>query len=102
MGTLLNRYHNNLVIGYIAFEINNLQFQMTNFAGGMDFRTYENRLSYLLELIEKQRLRSIGEVAKRFECSNRTIKRMLNHLRAQGHDVHYDRLQKKFVIKKTG
>jgi DeoR/GlpR family transcriptional regulator of sugar metabolism len=66
----------------------------------MDFRTYENRLTYLLELIEKQRLRSISEVAKKFDCSNRTVKRMLNHLREQGHDICYDRLQKKFVLKK--
>ncbi|HVX00183.1 MAG TPA: HTH domain-containing protein [Candidatus Babeliaceae bacterium] len=68
----------------------------------MDFRTYENRLSYILELIEKQRLRSIGDVAKRFECSNRTVKRMLTHLREQGHDIQYDRLQKKFILKKSG
>jgi len=66
----------------------------------MDFRTYENRLSYILELIEKQRLRSIADVAKRFECSNRTVMRMINHLREQGHNIEYDRLQKKYLIKK--
>lgn len=68
----------------------------------MNFRTYETRLSYLLELIEKQRFRSIAELAARFECSNRTVKRMLAHLRDQGHEIRYDRLQKKFLIKKSG
>jgi len=67
----------------------------------MDFRTYENRLSYLLELIEKQRLRSISDVAKRFECSNRTVKRMITHLRESGHNIHYERLEKKYFIKKS-
>lgn len=68
----------------------------------MDFRTYEIRLAYILELVEKKRFRSISDVAHRFGCSNRTVKRMLNHLREQGHAIEYDRLQKKFVIKNPG
>jgi len=67
----------------------------------MDFRSYENRLKYLLELTEKQRFRSIRDVAEKFDCSSRTVKRMLNHLRDQGHDIQYDRLQKKFIIKNS-
>lgn len=66
----------------------------------MDYRTYQNRLAYLLELAERQRLRSVNEIAQRFDCSGRTVKRMLNHLREQGHDIQYDRLQKKFILKK--
>lgn len=65
----------------------------------MDFITYEKRLEYLMGLIEKKRLRSIVEVAQRFGCSTRTVKRMLNHLRDRGHDIQYDRLQKKYFIK---
>jgi len=65
----------------------------------MDFRSYEKRLDYILELITKNRFRSIADVAARFSCSTRTIKRMLNHLRDQGHDIRYDRLQKKYFIK---
>lgn len=66
----------------------------------MDYRSYEKRLEYVLELIEKNRFRSVEEVAKRFACSTRTVKRMLNHLREKGHDIRYDRLQKKYFIKK--
>jgi predicted DNA-binding transcriptional regulator YafY len=66
----------------------------------MDFRSYEKRLDYILELIQKNRLRSLQSVADKFDCSTRTIKRMLNHLRDRGHDIQYDRLQKKYFIKK--
>ena len=67
----------------------------------MDYRSYEKRLEYILELLSKNRFRSLEVTAKRFDCSTRTIKRMLNHLRDQGHDIHYDRLQKKYFIKKA-
>lgn len=67
----------------------------------MDYRSYEKRLEYVLELIEKNRFRSIEAVAVRFSCSTRSIKRMLNHLRDKGHLICYDRQQKKYFIKKT-
>ena len=68
----------------------------------MDYRSYEKRLEYTLELIGKNRFRSIEDVAKRFDCSTRTVKRMLNHLRDQGHPVIYDRRQRKYLLKKEG
>jgi predicted DNA-binding transcriptional regulator YafY len=64
----------------------------------MDYRSYEKRLTYVLELIMKGRLRSIEDVAGRFSCNVRTVKRMLNHLRDQGHDIKYDRKLKKYFI----
>jgi len=66
----------------------------------MDYRSYEKRLDYVLELITKNRFRSIEDTARRFSCSTRTIKRMLNHLRDKGYDIQYDRLEKKYFIKK--
>ena len=66
----------------------------------MDYRSYQKRLEYVLELIQKNRFLSIEATAKRFQCSTRSVKRMLNHLRDQGHDIHYDRQQKKYFIKK--
>jgi DeoR/GlpR family transcriptional regulator of sugar metabolism len=66
----------------------------------MDFLSYEKRLDYILDLIQKNRLRSLQALADKFDCSTRTIKRMLNHLRNKGHDIQYDRLQKKYFIKK--
>ena len=64
----------------------------------MDYRSYEKRLEYILELIEKNRLRSLSETAKRFGCSTRTLKRMINHLQDKGYPIRYDRLQKKYII----
>lgn len=66
----------------------------------MDYRSYEKRLEYILELIEKNRFRSVENAAVKFSCSTRTVKRMLNHLRDKGHDIQFDRLQKKYFIKK--
>ena len=68
----------------------------------MDYLSYEKRLDYILELIEKNRFRSLGAVAKNFSCSTRTVKRMIAHLRESGHDIQYDRLEKKYFIKKSG
>jgi len=65
----------------------------------MDYRSYEKRLEYVLELITKNRFRSLEATAQRFGCSTRTIKRMLNHLRDKGHDIRYDRRQNKYLIK---
>ena len=67
----------------------------------MDYRSYEKRLDYIVELIMKNRLRTVEATAKRFGCSARTVKRMLNHLRERGHDIQYDRLEKRYFIKKT-
>jgi biotin operon repressor len=67
----------------------------------MDYRSYEKRLEYILELIEKNRFRSLQAVAKNFGCSGRTVKRMIAHLRENGHDIQYDRLEKKYFIKKS-
>jgi DeoR/GlpR family transcriptional regulator of sugar metabolism len=66
----------------------------------MDYRSYEKRLDYIVELITKNRFRSIEDASSRFSCSTRTVKRMLNHLREKGHNIQYDRLQKKYTIKK--
>jgi predicted DNA-binding transcriptional regulator YafY len=65
----------------------------------MDYRSYQIRLNYVLELIEKNRFISVESAAQRFSISTRTVKRMLDHLRDQGHDVQYDRKKKKYFIK---
>jgi predicted DNA-binding transcriptional regulator YafY len=67
----------------------------------MDYLSYEKRLAYILELIGKNRFRSIEAVAKNFSCSTRTVKRMIAHLRESGNDIRYDRLEKKYFIKKS-
>jgi predicted DNA-binding transcriptional regulator YafY len=66
----------------------------------MDYRSYEKRLDYIVELLEKGRFGHLEAAAKRFSVSTRTVKRMLVHLRERGHDIRYDRKKKKYFIKK--
>jgi biotin operon repressor len=66
----------------------------------MDYRSYEKRLEYVLELIIKNRFRSLEHIALRFGCSTRSVKRMLNHLRDKGYPIRYNRQQKKYFIEK--
>jgi biotin operon repressor len=64
----------------------------------MDYLSYEKRLDYVLELIEKGRFGSLEAVAKRFDCSSRTIKRIISQLRVKGHHIQYDRHRKKYLL----
>lgn len=66
----------------------------------MDYITYEERLRYLLEMAEKNRLLSLKQAAEKMGCSVRTIKRMLYHLRMKGHNIHYSHLSRRFVVRK--
>lgn len=66
----------------------------------MDYLSYEKRLKYILELITKGRFGSMEAVARRFGCSSRTLKRMINVLREKGHQITYDRRQRKYFIEK--
>ena len=71
-----------------------------NIAHQMDYATYEERLSYLLEMAEKGRLFSLKQASHKMGNSTRTIKRMLVHLRAKGHNIRYSRALRRFVVKK--
>ncbi len=46
---------------------------------------------YLLYLIENKRLSRLEQVAEKFDCSKKTVKRMINDLREQGYDIVYCR-----------
>ena len=65
----------------------------------MDYKTYEERLKYLLETAEKGRLMSRQQMADKFSCSVETIQRMLNHLRENGHDIQFSKALKKYQLK---
>ncbi len=64
----------------------------------MDYLVYAKRLSYLFEMIRKGRLQSPKELEIKFNCSERTIRRMINHLRDLGIEVEYCRKKKKYLI----
>jgi predicted DNA-binding transcriptional regulator YafY len=64
----------------------------------MNYLCYTDILNYLLEMVEKGQLLSLKQASKKFNCSERTIKRMLKTLREQGHEIKYNRTEKKFFI----
>ncbi len=66
----------------------------------MNYLTYTEKLNYLLEMIEKERLTSLQQAAEKFDCSQRTIKRLLKTLRMQGNNIEYCKSAKKFLVKK--
>lgn len=66
----------------------------------MNYLDYHSKITYLKGNIQKGRICSLEEIAIKFECSERTIKRMLSNLREQGFNVQYCRKLNKF-LKKT-
>lgn len=64
----------------------------------MDYLQYEQRLAYLTELASKGRLFSLAQVASLFDCNERTVCRMLDHLRKKGIHIAYSFPLKKFLI----
>lgn len=66
----------------------------------MTYSERKEKESHLLYLIEQKRLTSLEKVAKDFECSERTIKRMLNSLREEGYNILYCRKSNKYLLEK--
>lgn len=62
----------------------------------MKFIERKQKLEYLLVMIEKGRCISLEQVSEKFECSKRTIRRMIEELRVDGHDIQYCKTNRKF------
>ncbi|MFP4367336.1 MAG: HTH domain-containing protein [Bacteroidales bacterium] len=65
----------------------------------MGYIEYHERLDYLLKLIKKDMVRSPKECAEKFNCSEKTIRNMINVLRSKGHKIYYNRYAKKYMLK---
>lgn len=65
----------------------------------MGYIEYHERLDYLLELIKKDMVGSPQECAGKFNCSEKTIRNMINVLRNKGHKIYYNRYTKKYMLK---
>ncbi|CAD0009624.1 hypothetical protein FLACHUCJ7_04316 [Flavobacterium chungangense] len=66
----------------------------------MTYTERKEKESYLLYLIEHKRLNSLEKVAGDYNCSIRTIKRMLNSLRYEGYNIRYCRKSNKYFMAK--
>ena len=65
----------------------------------MDYITYSKRLDYLFESIKKEKLESPQQLAEKFECSEKTIRNMVNVLRDNGAEIIYCKATKKYLLK---
>lgn len=66
----------------------------------MTYSERKEKESHLLYLIEHKRLSSLEKVANDYDCSKRTIKRMLNSLRIEGYNIIYCRKSNKYLLEK--
>jgi len=66
----------------------------------MTFSERQKNMDYLLYLLEHNRLCALDCIADKLNCSKKTIRRMLNDLRNEGHIIGYDRLNKKYFLEK--
>ncbi|MDT8415204.1 MAG: helix-turn-helix domain-containing protein [Flavobacteriaceae bacterium] len=66
----------------------------------MTYKERQEKTTYLLELIEKGCVLSLNQIAQKFNCSRRTVKRMIADLKEQGHTINYCRKTYKFLLKK--
>lgn len=71
---------------------------LTLYPTDMDYLIYTERLNYLLHQIERGRVSSPLEMAEKYDCSERTIRRMINQLRDSGHEIHYCRRRLKYYL----
>lgn len=62
----------------------------------MNFLEKKYRIMYLRELILKSRCESLDEIAKKFECSRRTVERMIEILNEDGCNIRFCRKEKKY------
>ena len=64
----------------------------------MDFISYSRRLDYLLELIEHGGANTPKQLAKQFNCCDKTARNMINKLREKGHKIAYSKGNQKYYI----
>lgn len=66
----------------------------------MTYQERKEKEKYLLYLIEHKRLCSLEKVANDFECSVRTIKRMIESLRNEDKNIRFCRKINKYFLEK--
>jgi biotin operon repressor len=64
----------------------------------MNYLEYTQRLEYLMELLKNGQVDSPRHLAMSFECSEKTIRNMINILRLKGNDISYSKQKKKYLL----
>ncbi len=66
----------------------------------MNFKAYQEHLTYLLDLVEKGIVHSTEQTARQFSCNEKTVRSMINMLRVYGNEIDYCRKSKKYILKR--
>lgn len=56
------------------------------------------RLFYLRDIISKGQLESPEDLTEKFQCSEKTIRRMINTLRDMGYEIQYCKKNRKYFL----
>jgi len=64
----------------------------------MKYHEKKEKEKHLLYLIQEKRLTSLEKLTKDFNCSKRTLERMLSDLRIEGHKIEYCKCDKKYFL----
>lgn len=64
----------------------------------MTYLERKEKEKHLLYLIKKGSLISLEKVANDYNCSKRTIERMLKELREEGHNILFCRINNRYFI----
>jgi len=64
------------------------------------YRSHQQNLIRILEMLEKGRFISRRQAARLFDCTEGTITIWLNELREDGHKIQYSRSLQKYVLNK--
>lgn len=66
----------------------------------MHYSLYHQRLDYIIELLSKEAFLTPQYLAEKFDCSPRTIRRMINDLRDIGYNIEWCKKQKSYILLK--
>ncbi|WP_421751023.1 HTH domain-containing protein [Croceimicrobium sp.] len=64
----------------------------------MNYMTYQSRLTYIIELLEKESIVTPKIMSEKYECSTKTINRMIGHLRESGYNIKWCRKRKSYCL----
>lgn len=64
----------------------------------MSYKEYSEKLSTIKYLVEKNSTGTPIELAQRLQISEKTVRRMINHLRQEGSNIKYCRITQSYIL----
>ncbi len=64
----------------------------------MRYKEYSEKLSTIMYLVEKNATGTPIELSQKLQISEKTVRRMINHLRQEGSDIKYCRIKQSYIL----